>query len=117
MVNLTLAASRLPQAYPRHPPYLPSTPTRHTVLPPTLAEPTHPHTAGPIQPSTPPLPTPPAAPSFASVIGSRPEQPQSVLAVQDGGADFTIVYRKKMRMGATEGIEQTAGAERNGGKH
>ena len=65
-----------PQAYPHHPSFLPSTPHTpplHTALPFTPVEPTHPstpvppYTAGPIQPSTPPLLPPPAAPSFASV--------------------------------------------------
>ena len=65
------------------PPSLPPNTTTHTAVPPTPTEPTHPstpllpHTAGPIQPSTPPLLPPPAAPSFASVLGSRSEQPQS----------------------------------------
>ena len=47
----------------------------------------------------------PAAPAFASVLGSRPEQPQAELAVKDKGADFTVIDRKKMRKGTTEGHE------------
>ena len=43
----------------------------------------------------------PAAPSFASVVGRGKVQPQSALAVQDGGADFTVDDRKKMRKGTT----------------
>ena len=61
-----------------------------------------PHTAGPTEPSTPPLPPSTTAPSFASVVGSRQETSQSTLVVQDGGADFTVVDRKKMRKGTTE---------------
>ena len=38
----------------------------------------------PTHPSTPRLPPSIAAPSFASVVDSRLEQPQSTLAVQDG---------------------------------
>ena len=83
----------------------PHTPVPHTAVPLTLAEPTRsstsrpPHTAGPTQPSIPPLLPSHTASSFASVVGSRQEQSQSTLAMQDGGADFTVVDRKKMRKG------------------
>ena len=36
------------------------------------------------------------------MVGSRQEQSQSTLAVQDGGADFTVIDRKKMRKGTTQ---------------
>ena len=91
----------LPRIYPHNP-------RLHTAVPLTPAEPTRPstsrppHSAGHTQPSTPPLPPSPTAPSFASVVGNRQEQSQSTLAVQDGGADFTVVGRKKMRKGITE---------------
>ena len=80
----------------------PHTPPPHTAVPLTPAEPIRPSTSRPTQPSTPLLPPSPTAPSFASVVGSRQEQSQSTLAVQDGGADFTVVDRKKMRKGTRE---------------
>ena len=94
--------------------YLPS----HTPAPYCCATypcwPTHsstpppPHTARPIQPS-------PTAPSFASVVGSGQEQPQSAPAVQNEGADFTVVNRKKMRKGTTERLESKQHALRGTG--
>ena len=59
VLNQPLAASRLPQAYPHHPPSLASTrtpPPPHTAVPLTSAEPTRlstsppSHTTGPTQP-------------------------------------------------------------------
>ena len=100
VLNQPLAASHLPQAYPHHLPSLASTPTHphpkllcHSPLlrPPIPLYSPPSHTAGPTQPSTPPLPPSIAAPSFASVVRSRQEQPQSTLAVQDGGADLMVV--------------------------
>ena len=87
----------------------------------TPVEPTHPstppspHTAGPIQPSTLTLPPHPAAPSFARVVGSRQDQPQSALEVHDGTADFTVVDRKKKRKGTTERHENKQQALRKMG--
>ena len=136
VLNPPLTASHLPQAYSQHPPSLPFSPTHirpillchppllrwaqlcplqlcstaplsHTLIPPC--------TAGPIQPSTPPLPPPDVAPTFASVLGSRPEQPQSALAVRDEIADFTVVDRKKMRKGSTEAHESKQQALRGTG--
>ena len=111
VLNLHLAASRLPQVYPHHPPSLSSIAThRHPILlchshllspPISLLHRPPSYTAMPIQPSIPSLPPPPTAASFASVLESRIEQPQSALAVQDGGADFTVVDRKKTRKGST----------------
>ena len=107
------------------PPALPCTylhtPPPHTAVPLTSAEPTRPstslppHTAGPTQPSTPPLPPSPTAPSFASVVGSRQESSQFSVAVQDGGADFTVVDNKKMRKGITERSESKQQALRGTG--
>ena len=44
-------------------------------------------------------------------------QPQSALAVQDGGADFTVVDSKKMRMGTTERHESKQQAQREMGEN
>ena len=127
VLNQLLAASRLPQAYPHHPPSLASTltPPRPILLchSPLLSPPVPllhgpPHTAGPTQPSTPPLPPSPTAPSFVSVVRSRQEQSQSTLAVQDGGADFMVVDRKEMKKGTTErSRSKQQFPERNRGEH
>ena len=63
--------------------------------------------AGFIQPPTYPLPPPPASPTFA-VLGSREDHPQSVLAVQNEGADFTVVDRKTKRKVSTDRNESKA---------
>ena len=108
-------------------PICPHTPPPHTAAPPTPTEPTHPstppplHTAvllpsiGSIQPPQPPPPL--ASPMFASVLGSRADQPQSALAVQNEEADFTVVNRKKKRKVSTETHESKQQAERNWGGH
>ena len=44
-----------------------------------------------------------------------PEQPQSVLAVQNGGADFTVVDRKQMIQGTEERHESKQQALRGTG--
>ena len=124
MHNVPLAASRLSQAYTHHPPSLPSAHTHplsillcHSPLlsPPIPLLQRPPHTARPTQPPTPPAPHPPAAPLFASVVGSRKEQPQSALFEQDGGADFTVVDRNKIRKGTTERRESKQQALRGMG--
>ena len=89
VLNQPLTASHLSLAYPHHPPVVfmlphplllnPPIPLVHrsSILPlPQLS-------AGPIQRPTPPLPSPPASQTFASVLGSRDNQPQSALAVQN----------------------------------
>ena len=109
-------ASHLPQAYPHHPPSIASTrtPPRLILLCLCWAYPLLYFTAPPycmacwtIHPSS---ATFLHSPSFASVVGNRQEQSQYTLAVQDGGADFTVFDRKKMRKGTTErsGSEQQA---------
>ena len=118
--DILFPPSRLPSP-PAVPSIYPHTPLPHTAIPLTPVEPTHPstlpppHTAGPIQPSTPPLPRPSAAASFTSVLGRVQEQSQSALPVQDGGADFTVVDRKKMRKGTTERHERKQQALRGMG--
>ena len=91
-LNLHLAASCRPQAYPQNPPSLPSTPTPptpYTAVPLTHAEPTHPsttpppHTGGAYSTNHPSSAASLHSPSFPSVVGSRQEQPRSALAVRD----------------------------------
>ena len=135
VLNPPLTASHLPQAYSQHPPFLPFSPTHISPIlvchPPLLRWTAVPTSAVLHRPPLPysvstmhcrahstihPSSTPPdVAPTFASVLGSRPEQPQSALAVRDEIADFTVVDRKKMRKGSTEAHESKQQALRGTG--
>ena len=128
VLDLPLTASHLPLPYPHHSTLVLCWSTdllSHTSAP--YCCPTHPSTpsllhtavplpsAGPIQPSTSPLPPTPAFPTFASVLRSKADQPQSPVAVKNEGADFTVIDRKKNRKVSTERPESKQQAQRGTG--